>query len=348
MSQRLGRENTLPADEEPVSKLDGNCAVQALEWKELRGLRDEELVTIRDINEWINDCVELIPEWLNFVKGVVDSEERPLNISRETLQYKILRVIKMNFAQRYLEMLAKITEQKDDYNMFYEQFVECVKFEIAELLRSNTFKPGDQRINFEECVDRMKKRQNDIYGIAGKNFAVMSSSLFRENLCKRGYEVLYVADPVDGYAAHHFKEFDGTKQKPTMKGELDLGDHDERNKLEELNIEFKPLKRLMREVLGDKVETVIASDSIVGSPCVPTTSEFGWSANMQRSTQQSNSSQQQDNQPQVARQSTRQERRRERNKERNREGERGRSEQEEERDQEGRKEEERKVAGKRK
>ena len=161
-------------------------------------------------------------------------------------------------------------------------------------------------------MDRMKNGQNDIYGIAGKNIAVMSSSLFRENLRKKGYEVLYVDDPVDEYAAHHFKEFDGTKLKPTTKEELDLGDQDEKEALEELNTEPKPLRKLMKEVLGDKVETVIVSDSIVGSPWVPTTSEFGWFANMQRSTQQPNSSQQQ---LQGARQAARQEREGERDQE---------------------------------
>ena len=140
-----------------------------------------------------------------------------------------------------------------------------------------------------------------------------------------------MADPVDEYAVQQLKEFDGTKLKPTMKEELDLGDQDDKETLEELNIESKPLKKFMKEALGDKVEKVIVSDRTVDLPCVLTTSEYGWSANMQRATQQRGNSQQQqqDNQLQVARQSTRQEReRRERKKERKGEGERGRSEQE--------------------
>ena len=172
-SQRSKGESTLLADNKFASKLDGGCAAQAPEWKELRGLRDEELVTIRDINKLLDDYNELIPEWLNSVKGVVDSEELPLNIYRETLQQnEILRLIKMNLAKKYLEMLAEIAELNDDYKKFYEQFVKCMKLgihensvdgvEIAELLRFNTSKPGDEQISFEEYVDRMKEGQNDI------------------------------------------------------------------------------------------------------------------------------------------------------------------------------------------
>ena len=112
---------TLLADKKQDSKLNGGCAAQAPEWKELRGLRDEELVTIRDINKLLDDCDELILKWSNFVKDVVDSEDTPLNIYREILQQnKTFRVIKMNLAKKYLEMLA----------------------EIAELLRFNTSKSG--------------------------------------------------------------------------------------------------------------------------------------------------------------------------------------------------------------
>ena len=114
----------LPADKEQAFMLDGSCAAQAREWKELRGLRDEELVTICDTNKLPNDCDEFIPKWLNVVKGVVDSEDLPLNVCRETLlQNKILRAIKKNHVTKYLEMLTKIAELKNDQKKFYERFV---------------------------------------------------------------------------------------------------------------------------------------------------------------------------------------------------------------------------------
>jgi molecular chaperone HtpG len=234
-----------------------------------------------------------MPEWLSFVKGVVDSEDLPLNISRETLQQnKILRVIKKNLVKKCLEMFAEIAEKKDDYKKCYEQFSKNIKLgihedstnraKVAELLRYHTSKSGDEQISFKEYVDRMKEGQNDIYYITGDSIAAVSSSPFLETLRKKGLEVLYMVDPVDEYAVQQLKEFDGKKLKSTTKEGLDIDDDDEKKKLEELKAEFEPLTKLMKEVLGDKVEKVLISSRMAGSPCVLTTSEYGWSANMER------------------------------------------------------------------
>merc|ERR1712100_261180 len=241
----------------------------------------------------MDNCEDLMPEWLQFVKGVVDSEDLPLNISRETLQQnKILRVIKKNLVKKCLEMFAEIAEKKDDYKKFYEQFGKCLKLgihedstnrqKIAELLRYQTSKSGDESISLKEYVDRMKDGQNDIYYITGESVAQVSSSPFLENLRKKGLEVLYMVDPVDEYAVQQLKEFEGKKLKSTTKEGLDIDDEDDKKKLEELKAEFGPLTKLMKEVLGDKVEKVLVSSRIVDSPCVLTTSEYGWSANMER------------------------------------------------------------------
>merc|ERR1712115_144731 len=241
----------------------------------------------------MDDCDELMPEWLNFVKGVVDSEDLPLNISRETLQQnKILRVIKKNLVKKCLEMFSEIAEKKDDYKKFYEQFGKCLKLgihedstnraKIAELLRFNTSKSGDESISLKEYVDRMKEGQNDFYYITGESIAAVSSSPFLESLRKKGLEVLYMVDPIDEYGVQQLKEFDGKKLKSIMKEGLDIEDEDEKKKLEELKAEFEPLTKLMKEVLGDKVEKVVVSSRMADSPCVLTTSEYGWSANMER------------------------------------------------------------------
>merc|ERR1711898_60739 len=241
----------------------------------------------------MDDCEELIPEWLSFVKGVVDSEDLPLNISRETLQQnKILRVIKKNLVKKRLEMFTEIAEKKDDYKKFYEQFSKNIKLgihedstnrtKIAELMRYNTSKSGDEQISLKEYVDRMKEGQNNIYYITGESIAQVSSSPFLENLRKKGLKVLYMVDPVDEYSVQQLKEFDGKKLKSVTKEGLDIADEDEKKKLEELKAEFEPLTKLMKEVLGDKVEKVVISDRMADSPCVLSTSEYGWSANMER------------------------------------------------------------------
>merc|ERR1712110_452614 len=241
----------------------------------------------------MENCEEVMPEWLNFVKGVVDSEDLPLNISREMLQQsKILRVIKKNLVKKCLEMFAEIAEKKDDYKKFYEQFGKCLKLgvhedstnrtKVAELMRFHTSKSGHEQISLKEYVDRMKEGQNDIYYITGESIAAVSSSPFLETLRKKGFEVMYMVDPIDEYAVQQLKEFDGKKLKSTTKEGLDIEDDDEKKKLEELKAEFEPLTKLMKEVLGDKVEKVLVSSRMADSPCVLTTSEYGWSANMER------------------------------------------------------------------
>jgi len=241
----------------------------------------------------MDDCDELIPEWLGFVKGVVDSEDLPLNISRETLQQnKILRVIKKNLVKKTIEMFNEIAEKKDDYKKFYEQFGKNLKLgihedstnrtKLADLLRFQTSKSGDESISLKEYCDRMKDGQNDIFYITGESVAQVSNSPFIESLRKKGFEVLYMVDPIDEYAVQQLKEYDGKKLKAVTKEGLDLDTEDEKKKTEELKADYENLCKLVKEVLGDKVEKVVVSTRIVDSPCVLVTSEYGWSANMER------------------------------------------------------------------
>ena len=242
----------------------------------------------------MDDCEEIIPEWLSFVKGVVDSEDLPLNISRETLQQnKILKIMKKNIVKKCLEMFAEIAENQEDYKKFYEQFSKNLKLgihedtanrtKVADLLRFNTSKSGDDQISLKEYIARMKEGQKSIYYITGESKAAVASSPFLEGLRQRGYEVLYLVDPIDEYMVQQLKEFDGKKLVSCTKEGLDLEDTEEEKKQkEEEKARFENLCKLMKDVLGDKVEKIVVSHRISESPCVLVTSEHGWTANMER------------------------------------------------------------------
>nr|CAA82765.1 heat-shock protein [Plasmodium falciparum] len=244
----------------------------------------------------MDDCEEIIPEWLNFVKGVVDSEDLPLNISRESLQQnKILKVIKKNLIKKCLDMFSELAENKENYKKFYEQFSKNLKLgihednanrtKITELLRFQTSKSGDEMIGLKEYVDRMKENQKDIYYITGESINAVSNSPFLEALTKKGFEVIYMVDPIDEYAVQQLKDFDGKKLKCCTKEGLDIDDSEEAKKdFETLKAEYEGLCKVIKDVLHEKVEKVVVGQRITDSPCVLVTSEFGWSANMERIT----------------------------------------------------------------
>jgi molecular chaperone HtpG len=242
----------------------------------------------------MDDCEELIPEYLNFVKGVVDSEDLPLNISREFLQQnKILKVIKKNITKKCMEMFSEIAENAEDYKKFYEQFAKNLKLgihedtanrqKLSEFLRFHSSKSGDEMTSFKDYVSRMPEGQKDIFFITGESKQSVANSPFIEGLKKKGYEVLYLVDPIDEYVIQQLKEFDGKKLKNCTKEGLDLeGNEDAKKKLEEQKAAYANLCTLIKEVLGDKVEKVVVGSRIEESPCVLVTGEYGWSANMER------------------------------------------------------------------
>ena len=242
----------------------------------------------------MDDCEDLIPEWLSFVKGVVDSNDLPLNISRETLQQnRILKVIKKNVVKKCLEMFAEIAENQEDYKKFYEQFSKNLKLgihedttnrkKLADLLRFHTSKSGEDQISFKDYIQRMKEGQKDIFYITGESRASVAASPFIETLKKKGYEVLYLVDPIDEYMVQQMKDYDDHKLKSVTKEGLELDESEEEKKFkEEEKAKFEALCKLMKDILGDKIEKVVLASRIEDSPCVLVTSEYGWSANMER------------------------------------------------------------------
>merc|ERR1719336_2716434 len=242
----------------------------------------------------MDNCEELIPEYLNFVKGVVDSEDLPLNISREMLQQnKILKVIRKNLVKKCVELMDELAEDKDSWKKFYEQFGKNLKLGIHEdstnrkklagFLRDNTSASGDETSSLSDYVSRMKENQKDIYYITGESLDTVQQSAFVERLKKRGLEVVYMTEPIDEYVVQQMKEYDGKNLVSVTKEGLELPeDEEEKKKYEEDKTKFENLCKVMKDILDKKVEKVVISNRLVNSPCCIVTSQYGWTANMER------------------------------------------------------------------
>ena len=239
-----------------------------------------------------DDSEELMPEYLSFVKGVVDSDDLPLNVSRETLQQnKIMRVIKKHLIKKTIELFTELSEDEDKFKSFYESFSKNIKLgihedsnnrnKLAKLLRYSSTRSDN--VSLDDYVDNMKDNQKGIYYITGENKESLVDSPFLEVLKKRGFEVLFMTEAIDEYCTQQLKEYDGKKLINITKENLELDDdEDSKKRFEELVEKCKSLCENIKEILGDEIEKVVVSNRINDSPCCLVTNEYGLSANMER------------------------------------------------------------------
>ena len=242
----------------------------------------------------MDNCENIIPDYLNFMRGIVDSEDLPLNISREILQQNnTMKVIKKNIIKKCLELFTELSSDTDKYKKFYKQYSKNLKLgiyedstnrsKIAELLRYNTSTSGDEMSSLKDYVTRMKENQKHIYYITGENLESVKKSSFVEKIVSKGYEVLYMIEPIDEYCMMQLKEFDGKTMVSVTKEGLELPeDESEKKQMEEDVVQYTSLCNKVKEILENKVEKVVISNRLTTSPCCVVSSQYGWSANMER------------------------------------------------------------------
>uniref|UniRef100_A0A669EX21 Heat shock protein 90, beta (grp94), member 1 n=1 Tax=Oreochromis niloticus TaxID=8128 RepID=A0A669EX21_ORENI len=241
-----------------------------------------------------DDFNDMMPKYLNFIKGVVDSDDLPLNVSRETLQqHKLLKVIRKKLVRKTLDMIKKIAEEQ--YNdKFWKEFGTNIKLgviedhsnrtRLAKLLRFQTSNSETDLSSLEQYVERMKEKQDKIYFMAGTSRKEAESSPFVERLLKKGYEVIYLTEPVDEYCIQALPEFDGKRFQNVAKEGVKFDESEKaKEKREALEKEFEPLTTWLKDkALKDKIEKAVLSQRLTNSPCALVASQYGWSGNMER------------------------------------------------------------------
>jgi heat shock protein beta len=240
-----------------------------------------------------DDFQDMLPKYLSFIRGIVDSDDLPLNVSRENLQqHKLLKVIKKKLVRKVLDMLKKIEPEK--YEEFWKEYSTNIKLgvmedpqnrnRLAKLLRFRSSHEGNTQTTLQAYVERMKDKQDAIFYVAGSSQKEVEASPFVERLLKKGYEVLYLTEPVDEYCIQAMPEFDGKKFQNVAKEGLELGDGEKaKEAFEALKTTYEPLTTWLKDIaLRDKIEKAVVSQRLTKSPSALVASSYGWSGNMER------------------------------------------------------------------
>lgn len=234
---------------------------------------------------------DMMPNYLNFIRGIVDSDDLPLNVSREDLQqHKLIKIIKKKLIRKVLDMIKKIP--KEEYETFWKEYSTNIKLGVIEdssnrarLSKLMLFKSSvsENKTNLMDYVARMKPNQKHIYYIGGLNEEETKTSPFVERLVKKGYEVLYLIEPVDEHAISTLPEFEGKKFQNVAKEGFVLDEGEKaKEKMEHLKTTFEPLVKWLNDVLKEQINKAQISERLTDSPCALVASMFGWTGNMER------------------------------------------------------------------
>ena len=261
---------------------------------------------------------ELLPKYLSFLKGIVDSDTLPLNVSRESLQqHASLKTIKKKLVRKALDLLRKLADDsaaasasgeegeeaaadaapaaETTYDKFWNNFGKAIKLgviedssnrvRLAKLLRFTTSQSGGKLTGLEAYVSRMKPWQKQIFYLTGDSVEALQASPFVERLLAKGVEVIFFTDPIDEYVTQNLTEFEDLKLQNASKEDLKIGDGDDDAKAaaKAAKARFKDLAAWWKALLpADGVEAVKVSTRLSTTPCVVVSSKYGWSANMER------------------------------------------------------------------
>jgi heat shock protein beta len=263
----------------------------------------------------ISDDFELLPQYMSFITGVVDSDDLPLNVNRETLQEsKIISIIRKKVVRKVIDMLKKvadepITEEETDadgnptsgepkehrYLAWYKKFSPSIKMGITEdepnrkrlskLVRVQTSKSGDNWISFDDYVSNMKDWQKNIYYIAGLDKNELEKSAFMEKFIEKDLEVIYFTEPADEYMISHLREFDGFKFVTITNEAIEFEDEDKdlkKRRSAAYNEKYKGLIKFMNKFYGKAITKTKISSRLGNAPAIVSSSEYGHTANMER------------------------------------------------------------------
>ena len=237
-----------------------------------------------------NNVEGLVPEWLNFIVGVVDSDNIPLNVSRELLQQnKVINIINKVIVKKSIELFQELSDNDNNkYIKFYDNYSKMLKLGIHEdsknrdrlmpLLRFNSIKHEDKYISFDDYVSEMDPSQNKIYYITGANIQSIKNSPFIETFKQRDIDVLYFVDAIDEYMLQQITQFNDKQLVNIAKDGIKFDEENIKQKTEE----YASLIKYFKDCLGSSVQDVKISDRLTNTPCMLSSAEFGWTANMER------------------------------------------------------------------